>query len=254
MLVKGDPGDYHTAVYPVWCLIFSKRCKYRFPCFIIARHRKVLIACFLTQFSRKLRPNIYMQSLQCKPSPLKWIWWSKVGQNKTRYDVTRPLRVKFIVCVCYYWTGSLGIGLVYLYSISTNRPISERHMSDLYEQASKLHYFIHASIFLTHTCVNGMAQKCCRGWQIIGTQIWMFSWRIYMANPTDHHWFRQYLLAAQARSHELHQWWNIVNWTLRNKLQWNFNRNSNMFIQGNSLENVVCEMASILSQSRCVKS
>ena len=30
-----------------------------------------------------------------------------------------------------------------------------------------------------------------------------------------------------------------------NKLQWNFNRNSNIFIQENAFENVVCEMASI---------
>ena len=39
--------------------------------------------------------------------------------------------------------------------------------------------------------------------------------------------------------------WNIVNWTHGNKLQWNFNRNSNIFIQENAFENVVCEMASI---------
>ena len=50
-----------------------------------------------------------------------------------------------------------------------------------------------------------------------------------------------------APSHYLNQCWNIVNWTLRNKLLWNFNRNSNIFIQQNALENVVCEMASILS-------
>ena len=43
--------------------------------------------------------------------------------------------------------------------------------------------------------------------------------------------------AWPAPSHYLNQWWNIVNWTLGNKLQWNFNRNSSIFI-----ENVVCEM------------
>ena len=32
----------------------------------------------------------------------------------------------------------------------------------------------------------------------------------------------------------------------------NFNRNSNIFIQENALENVVCEMSSILSRSQCV--
>ena len=49
------------------------------------------------------------------------------------------------------------------------------------------------------------------------------------------------------------QCWNIVNWTLRNKIQWNFNRNSYIFIQENALENVVCEVASFLSRPQCVK-
>ena len=47
--------------------------------------------------------------------------------------------------------------------------------------------------------------------------------------------------------------WDIVNWTLTNKLQWNFNPYSNIFIQENAFENVVCEMASILSRPQCVK-
>ena len=47
--------------------------------------------------------------------------------------------------------------------------------------------------------------------------------------------------------HYLNQCWNIVHWTLRNKLQWNFNRNSNRFIQENAFESVVCEMRAILS-------
>ena len=51
----------------------------------------------------------------------------------------------------------------------------------------------------------------------------------------------------------LNQWWNIFTWTLRKKVQWNFDRNSNIFIQENAFENVVCEMASILSRPQCVK-
>ena len=54
-------------------------------------------------------------------------------------------------------------------------------------------------------------------------------------------------------SHYLNQCWNIVNWILRNKLQWNFIWKSDIFIQENALENVVCEMASILSQPQCLK-
>ena len=60
------------------------------------------------------------------------------------------------------------------------------------------------------------------------------------------------LSPGQAPSHYLIHCWNNVNWTLGNKLQWNFNRNSNIFIQGNAFENVVCEMASILSRPQCV--
>ena len=46
---------------------------------------------------------------------------------------------------------------------------------------------------------------------------------------------------------------NIVDLTLRNKLQWNGNRNSYIFIQENPFENVVWKMAAILSRPQCVK-
>ena len=57
-----------------------------------------------------------------------------------------------------------------------------------------------------------------------------------------------------APNHYLNQCWNIVNWTFMNKLQWNYNRNWNIFIQENALKNGVCEMASILSWPQCVNS
>ena len=44
----------------------------------------------------------------------------------------------------------------------------------------------------------------------------------------------------------LNQCWIIVNWTLGNKLQWNFNQNTKLFICKNASENIVCEMASIV--------
>ena len=56
-----------------------------------------------------------------------------------------------------------------------------------------------------------------------------------------------------APSHYLNQCWNVVNWTLRNKLQWNLNRNSNIFIQENAFESVVGETVAILSRPRCIK-
>ena len=55
-----------------------------------------------------------------------------------------------------------------------------------------------------------------------------------------------------APSHYLNQFWNIVNWTLGNKFQWNFRQNTPISIQENAFENVVWKMASILSWPQCV--
>ena len=35
-------------------------------------------------------------------------------------------------------------------------------------------------------------------------------------------------------------------------LQWNFNQNTKFFIHKNALENILCDMATILSRGRCV--
>ena len=59
--------------------------------------------------------------------------------------------------------------------------------------------------------------------------------------------------AYLAPSHYLNQCWVIVNWSLRNKLQWNLNWNTKLFIHGNAFENVVSKMAAILSQLQCIK-
>ena len=61
------------------------------------------------------------------------------------------------------------------------------------------------------------------------------------------HWFRQWLVAWSAPSHFLHQWWNIVNWTLSNKLQWNWN----IFIQENAFESVDWKISVILPWPQC---
>ena len=53
----------------------------------------------------------------------------------------------------------------------------------------------------------------------------------------------------------MHQCWNIVYWTPRNKHQWNSNQTSYIFIRGNPFENIVWKMATIcfgLSVLRCL--
>ena len=56
-----------------------------------------------------------------------------------------------------------------------------------------------------------------------------------------------------APSHYLNQCWKIVNRTPKNKLQWNLNRNSYIFIQWDAFKNVVCKMVSISSRPQWVK-
>ena len=46
--------------------------------------------------------------------------------------------------------------------------------------------------------------------------------------------------------------WIIVNWNLKNKLQWNIKWNLYIFIQENTFENV-CKIAATLLQPQCVK-
>ena len=49
----------------------------------------------------------------------------------------------------------------------------------------------------------------------------------------------------------MNQFWNIINWALKNKLQWIFNRSSNIF--KNTFENFICRSLSISSWPQCVK-
>ena len=55
-------------------------------------------------------------------------------------------------------------------------------------------------------------------------------------SESDQHWFRQWLVAYSAPSHYLNQCQVIVNRTLKNELQWNFNQNTKLFIHENASE------------------
>ena len=60
------------------------------------------------------------------------------------------------------------------------------------------------------------------------------------------------IIIGSDNGHYLNQCWNIVNWALRNKLQWNYNRHLNILIQENAF--VLCKMVAILSRPQCVNS
>ena len=83
----------------------------------------------------------------------------------------------------------------------------------------------------------------------------MFSFKTHLplvphicVSELGQHWFRWWLVACSAPSHYPNQCSLIVNWTLRNKLHWNSNRNCNILIDRNAFENAVCKMATILSR------
>ena len=58
---------------------------------------------------------------------------------------------------------------------------------------------------------------------------------------------------TQFGAENLNQCRLIINWTIRNKLWWNFSQKWNCSNQENAFENVVCEMAAILSRRRWVE-
>ena len=68
----------------------------------------------------------------------------------------------------------------------------------------------------------------------------------YMHQETNNHWFRWWLVTCSTPSHYLKQHWNIVNSSLRNKLQWNLKWTAYIFIQENAFVSVISEMAIIL--------
>ena len=47
------------------------------------------------------------------------------------------------------------------------------------------------------------------------------------------HWFGKWLVTYSVPNHYLNQCWIIINSTLRNKLQWNFNQNTQLLIHKN---------------------
>ena len=61
-----------------------------------------------------------------------------------------------------------------------------------------------------------------------------------------------HLISTKALSKPMLDWLFIVNWTLWNKLQWNFLPNEKIFIHKNASENIVCIIAAILSRWRWI--
>ena len=75
------------------------------------------------------------------------------------------------------------------------------------------------------------------GIPVIEINCFMYVYRhSYAGKIVSLYWIATWRLAHG--EHYQNQCWDIVSWTLRNKLQSNFNRNSYIFIQENVFENV----------------
>ena len=61
-------------------------------------------------------------------------------------------------------------------------------------------------------------------------------------------------MAWSAPNHYLNKSWNIINWTIRNKIKWNLYRYSYVFLQENAFKNVAWKTATALSRPRYINS
>ena len=80
-------------------------------------------------------------------------------------------------------------------------------------------------------------------YQFITTYIYVFL-TYFILSPTSVVYMHQWI------GHYLNQCWVILNWTLKSKLQWILTRNSKLL---NAFENIVSEMAAILSRAEMCK-
>ena len=114
------------------------------------------------------------------------------------------------------------------------------------------HYYtnVFGKNILTQKCSFFIMAKICQHKNV------RFLVYICSLRPSDAYmrqWFyihcsRSWLVDLSVPSHYMNQCCNIVDWTVGDKFQWNFKQNSNILIHENSFENVICEMAAILSR------
>ena len=128
-------------------------------------------------------------------------------------------------------------------------------------------WILRISILVMLTLSSQTVYLCCQQWwqswhynnswcvndvdkEITGNIVTNITWNVLYHVPWHH---MELLNSWSTPSHYQNQCWDIIDKTLRNKLQWIFSRNSNIFIQENAFESVVCEKAAILSRPQWVK-
>ena len=114
--------------------------------------------------------------------------------------------------------------------------------------------------FETNTDINSLETNTGRREILLEREVWLIK-RILTHSPqclmySPVKWVSigsdNGLSSDSAPSHCLNQCWLIVNWTLRNKFKGNSIKKTKLSIHKNAFENVICEMAAILSRERWV--
>ena len=86
-------------------------------------------------------------------------------------------------------------------------------------------------------------------------------WKFFNTSQVKHYWLNINSLTPPSTAYMRHLFGakplskpmlGFVNWTLRNKLQWNSDWNTKIFIHENALENIFCKLVTILSRRRRV--
>ena len=180
-----------------------------------------------------------------------WVWIKISGSSKLKLNLTEKVdKSDFLwevfwskLCISWeinnFYTNLYILMYLYIVSIIT---LSVKYVAYLPMNIMKIYMWF---IFFS--------------WQFI--EMSGVGWLSAVLNSSPsymHQWIKSALVQIMAcrlfstKPFSKPMCWVIVNWTLRNKLQLNFNQNTKLFIHENASEDIICEMAAILSRGRWV--
>ena len=176
--------------------------------------------------------------------------------NGNIFHITGPLWGPFVMGIHWLpvvshhkgqWCGALMFALICAW---INTWANYQEASDL--RCHHAHYEVTVKWYLTHwglvmhICVKEMGQYKFWWWLVTCSLATLYD-QVMMTHGVrklDDHWL--WLVVCLAWSVYLKQWGHIVNWSLRNNLQWNLCQNTIIFIQEHAFGYVVCKISAIM--------
>ena len=184
--------------------------------------------------------------------------WDLVMHKCISVLVHHWFRYWLVTCLASGKYLNWGWTIVYQALRNTHKWNLNQNMNFLSKRCTEYVVCKMSAILFRPKCINLSASEISMNWKLIRgktKQVWNHRLLTHLplvphicVSESRQHWFIKWLVTYSAPSHYLNQCWVIVNWTLGNKLQWNFNQNAQLFIHENASENIVCERAAILSR------